>query len=581
MRSSIATLPLTCEADVVLARQRAYRVASCLGFDWRDQNVIATAVLEIALNAFQHAGGGILECFIAWHGDGERLEIRISDAGSGIRDVDLVLSGEDRSSSGAALGIPGARRLMDSFHVETAPGRGTVVTLSKNVPASAPRHNGGSIRRIAAEIAKEDEANPLQELRRQGRDLLLAVSELRRREDELAELNKELEDTNRGVLALYAELEDRAERLKQADQIKSRFLSQISHEFRTPLNSIIALSRMLLDRMDGELSAEQEKQVDLISKAANTLFELVNDLLDLAKVEAGKVDVSISEFTVDQLFGALRGALKPLVRPGIDLIFESAADLPTLSTDEGKIAQILRNLISNAIKFTEAGEIRVNAAASNGWMFFSVSDTGIGIAPEDHERIFDEFTQVKHPLQRRVKGTGLGLPISRRLAQILGGDIDVKSDVGAGSTFTLTVPRKYTASGVAPQRPRHILVVDDDEAFRYIVRQFLSGANYLIAEAADGLQALEYVREHNPDIVLLDISMPVMDGYEFLKRMSVADPKIASRVVVMTSTMLDGMDRRRLAKAASILRKDTLSKSTLLSAIARATALVEGAKANV
>jgi signal transduction histidine kinase len=575
MSSAIATLPLTCESDVMLARRRAHLIANCLGFERQDQNFISAAVSEIALNAYQYAGGGQLDFSIARNGNSQKLEIRVSDTGPGIRDIDLILSGQHRSSSGMGLGIQGARRLMDGCHVETAPGRGTVVTLSKNLPSSAP-HDGATIRRIADEIAKKDKANPLQELRRQSLDLLLTMSELRRREDELAELNKELEDTNRGVMALYAELEDRAELLKQADQVKSRFLSHISHEFRTPLNSIIALSRILLDRMDGELSAEQEKQVDLINKSANTLMELVNDLLDLTKVEAGKVDVSVSEFTVDQLFGALRGALKPLARPGIDLIFESAANLPVLSTDEGKIAQILRNLISNAIKFTEAGEIKVNASASSEWMFFRVSDTGIGIAPEDQERIFDEFTQVKHPLQRRVKGTGLGLPISRRLAQILGGDIDVKSDLGAGSTFTLTVPRKYTPSGVAPQRPCHVLVVDDDEAHRYIVRQFLSGANYLIAEAADGLQALEYLREQNPDIVLLDLSMPVMDGFEFLERMSAAVPKVTSSVVVMTSAMLDGSDRRRLAKAVSILRKDTLSKSTLLSAIARATAVVEG-----
>jgi signal transduction histidine kinase/CheY-like chemotaxis protein len=574
MRSAIATLPLTCETDVVSAHQRAHLIASCLGFKRQDQNFISTAVSEIALNAFEYAGGGTLDFSIARNGDGQKLEIRISDTGPGIRDLDLILSGRYHSSGAMGLGIPGARRLVDGFHVETAPGRGTVVTLCKNLPASAPRHDRASIRRIADEIAKNDATNPLQEQRRQSQDLLLAWGELRRREQELAELNKELEDTNRGVMALYAELEDRAERLKQADQIKSRFLSHISHEVRTPLNSILALSRILLDRMDGELSPEQEKQVDLINKSANTLIELVNDLLDLSKVEAGKVEVSVSEFTVDQLFGALRGALRPLARPGIDLIFESAADVPTLSTDEGKIAQILRNLISNAIKFTEAGEIRVSVGASSGWIFFRVRDTGIGIAPEDQERIFDEFTQVKHPLQRRVKGTGLGLPISRRLAQILGGDIDVKSDLGAGSTFTLTVPRKYSASGVAPQRPCHVLVVDDDETFRYIVRQFLSGANYLIAEASDGRQALEYLREQNPDVVLLDISMPVMDGFEFLERMSVAAPKVTSSVVVMTSAVLDGLDRRRLAKSASILRKDALSKSTLLSAIARATAIV-------
>jgi len=578
MSSQIAALSLSRETDVVLARWRARLIASCLGFERQDQSFISTAVSEIALNAIEHAGGGTLEFSIARNGEGEKLEIRISDSGPGIRDIDLVLSEEDRSSSEIRLGIPGARSLVDGFRLETAPGRGTVVTLCKNLPASAPLHSGGSIRRLADEIAKEDRANPVQEMRHQSRELLLALTQLREREDELAQLNKELEDTNRGVMALYAELEDRAERLKQADQIKSRFLSHISHEFRSPVNSILALSRILLDRMDGELSSEQEKQVNLIHKSANTLMELVNDLLDLRRVEAGEVEVSVSEFTVDQLFGALRGALKPLARPDIGLFFESEAGLLPLSTDEGKIAQILRNLISNAIKFTEAGEIRVSAAAASEWMLFRVRDTGIGIAPEDQERIFDEFGQVKHPLQRAAKGTGLGLPISRRLAQILGGDIDVESDLGAGSTFTLTVPREYNPAGMAPQRHCHILVVDDDQTFRYIVRQFLSGPNCQIAEAADGQQALEYVREQSPDIVLLDITMPVMDGFEFLERMSVAVPEVTSRVLVMTSAKLNGTDRRRLAKAASILRKDTLSKSTLLSAIARATADVEGAQ---
>lgn len=578
MSSGIASLQLASETDVALALQRAHLIANCLGFERHDQNLISTAVSEIAGNAFEYAGGGTLDFSMARNGDEQKLEIRISDTGSGIRDIDLIFSGESRASSEMESGIQGARLLMDEFHVETEPGRGIVVTLCKNLPASAPLHDSVSIRRITDEIAKKDVANPIQELRRQSQNLLFAMSELRRREDELAELAKELEDTNRGVMALYGELEDRAERLKQADEIKSRFLSHISHEFRTPLNSVKALSRILLDRMDGDLSSEQEKQVDLIHKSASTLIELVNDLLDLAKVEAGKVDVSVSEFSVDQLFGALRGALKPLARPGLDLIFDAAADLPALSTDEGKIAQIVRNLISNAIKFTEAGEIAVSAAASSEWMIFTVRDSGIGIAPEDQERIFDEFSQVKHPLQRRAKGTGLGLPISRRLAQVLGGDIDAKSELGAGSTFTLTVPRKYNASGVAPRRPCLILVVDDDEAFRYIVRQFLSGANYVIAEAADGLQALEYLRHQSPDIVLLDISMPVMDGFEFLQRLSVAVPKVTSSVVVTTSAILDANDRRRLAKAASILRKDTLSKSSLLAAIARATAVVEGSE---
>ena len=166
------------------------------------------------------------------------------------------------------------------------------------------------------------------------------------------------------MVALYAELDERADHLRRADELKSKFLSHMSHEFRTPLNSILALSRLLLDRSDGELTEEQETQVRFIRKAAQNLTELVDDLLDLAKVEAGKTVVVASEFTVSSLFGALRGMLRPLlVGDAVALVFEESADLPPLDTDEGKVSQILRNFISNALKFTERGEVRVWATA--------------------------------------------------------------------------------------------------------------------------------------------------------------------------------------------------------------------------
>lgn len=577
MTFGITSVPLTYETDVVLARQRAHLIASCLGFDRQDQNYIATAVSEIARNAFDYGGGGEAEFSLEESKSEQRLLIRISDRGPGIADLEAVLSGGFQSEHGMGLGIRGARRLMDDFHIESRPGHGTRVVLVKTLPPTAPLHNTASLRRISEEVAKRDTANPLQELRRQSQDLLLAMGELRRRQAEVDALNQELQDTNRGVMALYAELEDRADRLKQADQLKTRFLSHMSHEFRTPLNSILALSRMLLERTDGELTAEQVKQVEFINDSAMNLRTLVDDLLDLAKVEAGKVDVYVSEFSVDQLFGALRGVLRPLVRPSTELHLESSSDTAALYTDESKLSQILRNLISNSIKFTESGEIRVTADVSqDDWAVFTVRDTGIGISPDDQENIFDEFSQIKNPLQKRAKGTGLGLPISRRLAQVLGGDIDVESELGSGATFTLTIPRRYAPSGATGIRPYHILVVDDDEAFRYIVRQFLSGANYLIGEAADGLEALQYVQEKSPDILLLDICMPSMDGFELIERMAKLDPPVRSRIIVMTSAVLDSAERRRLNRAVSVLRKDSLSKSTLLSAIARASAVVGG-----
>jgi len=270
-----------------------------------------------------------------------------------------------------------------------------------------------------------------------------ALAQLAERQEQVRRINRELEDTNRGVVALYAELEEKAERLRRADDTKSRFLSNMSHEFRTPLNSIRALTGLLLDHADGPLNDEQRTQVELVRKAAGTLAELVEDLLDLAKIEAGKVDVQASEFTVETLFSTLRGMLRPLITDeSVALHFEVSPALPPLRTDEAKVAQILRNFVSNALKFTERGEIRVTAlpAAGGRAVAFAVADTGIGIAPEHQELIFEEFGQVKGPLQRRVRGTGLGLPLCRRLAGLLGGRVTVESEPGVGSTFTATLP---------------------------------------------------------------------------------------------------------------------------------------------
>jgi signal transduction histidine kinase len=269
---------------------------------------------------------------------------------------------------------------------------------------------------------------------------------LRQRQEELERLNEELKDVNRGMVGLYAELDEKARELRRADEIKTRFLSNISHEFRTPLNSIFALSNLLLERTDGELTSEQEKQVGFIRKAADSLLELVNDLLDLSKIRAGKIEVRPVEFSTATLFSALRGMLRSLqVNPAVALIFDEPDGVPWLYNDEGKISQILRNFISNALKFTERGEVRVSARYDEGnrTVTFTVSDNGIGIAADDLERIFEEFTQLEHPAQSKFKGTGLGLPLCRKLAELLGGRIELESEVGVGSKFSLTLPERY------------------------------------------------------------------------------------------------------------------------------------------
>ena len=279
---------------------------------------------------------------------------------------------------------------------------------------------------------------------------------LRERQEELEGLNAKLVAANQRMTALYANLDQQTRQLKHSNAMKTRFLSHISHEFRGPLNSIFALTTLLLRRADGELNGEQDEQVGFIRKAADSLLDLVNDLLDLVKIESGKIEVHPSDFEAAELLGNLRGMLPaPLLTPAVQLVFEERADIPSLYSDEGKVSQILRNFIDNALKFTERGEVRVAAShdPENDAVIFSVRDTGIGIAPPDQERIFDEFTQLESPAGSRGKGAGLGLALSRKLAALLGGRIRLKSELGIGSKFFLVLPRRYSPANETPVGP--------------------------------------------------------------------------------------------------------------------------------
>jgi signal transduction histidine kinase len=583
----IVTLPIETESDVVELRQRARYIAELLGFQRQDQTRIATAVSEIARNAFSYAGGGRAEFTIA-AGEPQLFSIRIKDRGDGIADLQGILDGQYRSQNGMGLGLVGARRLMDYFKIDTAPGSGTAVELGQRLPRSAGRVTQAGLSAIVAKLRRDSSADPLTVLREQNSELLQSLDEIRRRDEEARELNQELSDTNRGVVALYAELDERAEQLRQASELKSRFLSNMSHEFRTPLNSVIALSRLLLDRVDGDLTSEQERQVGLIRRSAEDLLELVNDLLDLAKVEAGKADIKPMVFTVSNLFGALRGSLRPLLtRPTVELVFEVADDVPELATDEAKLAQILRNLISNALKFTETGEVRVTARCipDIGQVIFSVRDTGIGIAAEDHERIFEEFSQVDSPLQKKIRGTGLGLPLSRSLAQLIGGEIQLESVLGQGSVFTLTVPAVIGAnneerSGASTDDTslKRVLVIDDDETFRYVIRQIIANdPRYEVIEASDGGDGLRLVREELPDVIVLDLQMPNVDGFTVLQMLAADERGGAIPVIIATSLAVDAELQARLPAGTRLISKSVISRATMSQILRDATVDARGA----
>jgi signal transduction histidine kinase/CheY-like chemotaxis protein len=704
MNPRLLLISIGAETDIVLVRKRTRRLAELIGFEAQDQTRITTAVSEIARNAFEYAGGGQVEFGLISSKAPQTFVISVIDKGPGIAKLPAILAGSHKSATGMGLGLLGAQRLMDEFRVDSTPGKGTTVRLGKVLPPRVPLVTATALKTIIEKLASDGPPDAMAEIRQQNQQILMQMDQLRSRQEELERLNQELQDTNRGVVALYAELDERADHLRRADELKSKFLSHMSHEFRTPLNSILALSRLLLDRSDGELTGEQETQVRFVRKAAQNLTELVDDLLDLAKVEAGKTVVVPSEFTVNSIFGALRGMLRPLlVGDAVALVFEDAIELPPLDTDEGKVSQILRNFISNALKFTERGEVLVSAAADaesdTDTVTFTVRDTGIGIEHDDLELIFQEFGQVAHRLQTRVKGTGLGLPLSKKLAELLGGRIAVESTPGEGSTFSVTLPRSYPeALGQAenaeeswtlepgrvavlavdddpadtftlrriladtPYQPlfarsvrqaqqilqqaqpaailldvfllgdeswrlllqlrqqeayadiplivmsssgeerkamhlgadeyvakpvdgeiliglldrltgrssiTKILLVDDEEVMRYLVRQLLPRSRYSLCAVSTGEEGLQCLQDQHPDVVLLDINMPEMNGHQFLARLR-DDATVAEvPVIILTSAILAPDERLSLHRASGIMSKSDMSSTTLINTIER------------
>ncbi|WP_426112534.1 sensor histidine kinase [Massilia sp. PWRC2] len=445
-------------ADVVTVRQRARQLSAMLGFSQQEQVRIATAVSELARCVCRRVYGG--RALFAFEQDHERrlrrLIVTMRDNG-GVEKAAAGVSGVATESAASELdsAIATARRLMDQCEVCQQADHALTVSMHKLL-SSSQLFDHDALTALASTLAQAPPADSFIEAQQQNHELAGALAELRERQDDLLALTRELEDTNRGVLALYAEIEEKAEKIRKADEMKSRFLSNTSHELRTPLSSIRALTQLLLDRMDGELSVEQERQIGFIASAANDLSNLVNDLLDLAKIEAGKVAINIAPIDVGALFGALRAMLRPLAQnPAVQLQFIEPPAAVDFDSDEPKVALILRNFVSNALKFTERGTVTVTlamapAAAANR-LRFEVRDSGIGIRDDHLQLIFEEFSQIEHPLQRGVKGTGLGLPLCRKFATLLGGEVEVSSIVGEGSTFSLILPRHLSAP--APPAP--------------------------------------------------------------------------------------------------------------------------------
>jgi signal transduction histidine kinase len=444
MGGPVIRLPLRSQEDVLLTRRRARDLAGFLQLGAEAQSRLATAVWEVARLAHRHGADAEVELAVADEPAAAVVTIR------GI--AHAALTGERPGEAVDRLDLAKLRQLVDRVEASDADGIAFVRLTSELEPeAWLPgldelAHVLGSLQRHES---GESEAT-VNELRMQNAELVSALATLRDRERELTKLNRELLDTNRGITALLAELGQQAEELRERATGSASFLSALTHELRTPLYAVRGMTEAILREGGDSLNPRLREDVRLIDGAMEEALDLVNDHLDLARLAAGREIVRVSDVRVDELFSALRGIVAHLPRSeAVAVEFEELNGVPTLRTDGFKIGQILRNYVVNGLKFTERGEVRVSATslAGGAHVRFAVSDTGPGLDASDQARVFEDFVQ----LERRapaseLRGFGLGLPICKRLATLLGGDVGVISEPGRGATFTATIPTVFTTT---------------------------------------------------------------------------------------------------------------------------------------
>jgi len=358
------------------------------------------------------------------------------------------------------------------------------------------------------------------------------VTELKRREEEVAAARDEA---------------------MQATQAKSQFLASMSHELRTPLNAIIGYSEMLYEEAEDRGQDGSLPDLVKIREAGKHLLSLINDILDLSKIEAGKMDLLVEEFEVADLIAQVRSVIEPLMaKNGNSLNVDCAPNLGTMRSDQTKLRQNLLNLLSNAAKFTEGGwitlAIRRVAESDGDWLQFELSDTGIGMTPEQLGRLFQAFSQARSSISRDYGGTGLGLAITKHFCRLLGGDVTVESTPHRGSTFTMTLPAvcpaatpEVAASAARPVRAEAlgtVLIIDDERPAHDLLERELAGAGYYILHAAGGREGLALAKQARPDVITLDIIMPDLDGWSVLKELK-GDPELCEIPVVLVTIMRD------------------------------------------
>lgn len=427
------------EGDIVKVRDRVRRLAREMGFDSTTQIKITTAVSEVTRNIYEYAKSGAISLSLAERGADFGLQVMARDDGPGIDEATLrsIMRGSYQSASGLGVGLSGTRKLMDEFDIQTTEGEGTRVTLVKWMPRGLAHDVKGRIEELRAHLGEDVEDSAVEELQQQNRDLANVLTELEEKREQLEEVNRQLGESNR-------ELNEANAKLRELAELREEFLALTTHDLRSPLTVISGVISFFTSGRLGELSPEQKNMVAMMERNTQNLIELVNDLLDASKLESGTIRLEPSAIALGGVLDELRESMEPLAREkGIELVESIPADLPMVEADRPKLRRILLNLLSNALKFTrKGGRVEVRAEPKDGRVAVFVSDTGVGIAPEDVGRLFDKYEQARSRATRGEKGTGLGLYITKQLVELHGSRIKVESELGKGSTFSFTLPIK-------------------------------------------------------------------------------------------------------------------------------------------